>query len=36
MNVRNVVFGNVIVTEPKDVYLARVAGVEGCASRTST
>ncbi len=27
--VQHVVFGNVIVTEPKDAYLARVAGVEG-------
>ena len=36
MNARNVVLGNVIVTELKDAYLARVAGVEGCASRTST
>ncbi len=27
--VEHVVFGNVIVTEPKDAYLARVAGIEG-------
>lgn len=28
-NVEHVVFGNVIVTEPRDAYLARVAGIEG-------
>ncbi len=27
--VEHVVFGNVIVTEPRDAYLARVAGIEG-------
>ena len=27
--VEHVVFGNVIVTEPKDAYLARVAGIDG-------
>jgi len=31
--VEHVVFGNVIVTEPKDVYLARVAGIEGGAPK---
>jgi len=30
---QHVVFGNVIVTEPRDAYLARVAGVEGGAPR---
>jgi len=31
--VEHVVFGNVIVTEPKDAYLARVAGIEGGAPK---
>jgi len=31
--VEHVVFGNVIVTEPRDAYLARVAGIEGGVSK---
>ena len=31
--VQHVVFGNVIATEPRDAYLARVAGVEGGAPK---
>ncbi len=31
--VEHVVFGNVIATEPKDAYLARVAGIEGGAPK---